>query len=274
MHYHEGCIGPDSLPLRTSSMRALLLFLLLAAPSLKAQETFTDPDFGFSMTPPPGMVSTTPEELVAASGRAIEEFQITSRADSPDGNVSHEFRWRDTTGRDRNMALLIQDGPYPFTSPDQFKEAVNVRMGVEVDNEQSLTPPDYKYGMRVEGIRTRSDGATIRQTDVFFPVAGDSPRFAVLRIDCLDGDWNFLWPEFDATLRSVEVPQPSTQAGGAPRQAGGRRRGGSGNAGGGAAGAGGEAVESWDSLEVTGSLVLAALLLLGLFMGGRSTSAA
>ena len=203
MHYHEGCVGPDPLPLRTSSMCALLLLLLLAAPSLRAQETFTDPDFGFSMTPPTGMVSTTPEELAAASGRPIEEFQITSRADSPDGQVSHEFRWRDTTGRDRNIALLIQDGPYPFSSSDQFKEAVNVLMGVVVDNEQSLTPPEFKYGMRVEGTRTRSDGAIIRQTDAFIPIAGDSPRFAVLRMDCLDGDWKFLWPEFEATLRSV-----------------------------------------------------------------------
>lgn len=251
----------------------VLIALLLAIQTSSAQETFSDPDFGYTMTVPSGMVLITAEERAAVSGQPVENFLITPRAESPSGEVTHIYLWRDTTGRDRQINLVITDGPFPFSAPDHFKEAVTKEMKVEVDGEQSLTPPEFKIGMRVEGTRTRtSDGAIIRQTDAFLPISGDPSRYAMLRMECLDGDWSLMWPDFLATLRSVDIPQPTQGAAGGPPRGGGRRRRGADGAGG---AAGPEAQsEDWDTLEVTGSLVLSVLLLMGLFMGGRSATPA
>jgi hypothetical protein len=245
----------------------VLIALLLAAPALNAQETFSDPDFEYSMSLPAGMVLTTPEEQAAASGQPVESFVNVPRSESPDGEVSHVYRWRDASERDRNISLLIEDGPFPFSAPEQFKEAVELRMQVAVDQEQSLAPPEFKYGMRIEGLRTRSDGAIIRQTDVFLPISGDPPRYALLRMDCLDVDWSLMWPDFLSTLKSIDMPQPTVGAARPPPTAGRRRRGAdvSGSA------TGDDQQEDWDTLEVTGSLILSALLLMGLFLGGRNT---
>jgi hypothetical protein len=243
---------------------ALFALLTVTTATATAQGTFSDPDFEYSMSVPEGMVLATPEEQAAALGQPVEAFKNMPRAESPDGNVNHVFRWRDITGRDRRISLFINDGPFPFSAPEQFNEAVTTTMQIAVDTEERLTPPDYKVGMRVEGTRTRSDGAVIRQTDVFLPISGDPPRYALLRMECLDVDWSLMWPDFEGTLKSVDIPQPTAGGGAAPRPGGRRRRGGDATA------ADGPVVktEDWDTLEVTGSLVLAVVLLMGLFMGG------
>jgi len=245
----------------------VLIALCLVIPTLTAQDQFVDPDFEYSMTVPNGMVLTTPEEQAGAIGRPIEDFMNNPRSEHQDGGFKHEHRWRDATGRDRNISLFLMDGPYPFSSADKFKEAVTVTMNIAVDQEQNLTPPDFKYGMRVEGVRMRSDGAAIRQTDIFLPISTEPPQYALLRMDALDGDWALVWPEFLAALQSVEIPQPSSGGGGAPRSSSGRRRQ-SPNA----TNPSGDSKENWATLDVTGSLVLSVLLLMGLFMGGRNAA--
>jgi hypothetical protein len=248
----------------------VLIALLFVFPTLSAQETFTDPDFEFSMSVPSGMVLTTAEEQAAASGQPVENYLNAPRAEHTDGTFRHVYRWRDATERDRNISVYMEDGPFPFSSVDKFKEAINVTMNIVVDGDQMLSPPDFKHGMRVEGTRMRSDGAALRQTDIFLPISGDPSRYVLLRMDCLDGDWSLMWPDFLATLQSVDMPQPTAGSGGSPRGGNRRRRGAD------AGGSGGPDVvtEDWDTLEVTGSLVLAVLLLMGLFMGGRAATTA
>ena len=260
--------GPrsDFEPRLGPTMRVLIA-LCLVIPALTAQDQFVDPDFEYSMTLPNGMLLTTAEEQAKASGRPIEDFMNNPRSETPDGDLKHEHRWRDATGRERNISLLLMDGPYPFSSVDKFKEAVTVTMGIYVDQEQNLTPPDFKYGMRVEGVRIRPDGAAIRQTDIFLPISTEPPQYALLRMEALDGDWAFVWPELLATLQSVEIPQPTSGSGGGTRNSSGRRRQGANTQN-----ASGTSEENWATLDVTGSLVLSVLLLMGLFMGGRSTA--
>ena len=245
----------------------VLIALCLIIPALTAQDQFVDPDFEYSMSIPKGMILTTAEEQARASGRPIEDFINNPRSEAQEDNFKHEHRWRDATGRDRNISLFLMDGPYPFSSADKFKEAVTVTMGITVDQEQNLTPPDFKYGMRVEGMRMRSDGAAIRQTDVFLPISTEPPQYAILRMSALDGDWVYVWPELLATLQSVEMPQPTSGGGGGTRNSSGRRR-----QGGNATNSSGNSEENWATLDVTGSLVLSVLLLMGLFMGGRSAT--
>ena len=245
-------------------LRPLLATLLLgpALTALPAQEAFKDPDFDFTMTLPAGMTLLAPEQLAAARGMSVEELN-TSRADSEDGKAFHTYVWLDGTSRDREVHLYVADGDLPFGHPDQFQSAVTSG-GVEVDDTQMLEPPDFPPGMRTEGVRTKSNGSVVRQTDVFLPMGRDPGKYATLRALCLEGDWDLMWPDFEAMIRSVRYPQPRQAGGGGGR--GGRRGGG----GGGGRAGGATEEESWDELEVTGSLALAAVLLMGLFVGGRS----
>jgi hypothetical protein len=242
-------------------MRAILLLALLA-PSVLAQESFSDADYEFSMQIPPGMALTTAEEMAAVTGQPVESFQIVSRADSETGKVVHQYHWRDATGRGRDIDLKLIDDNFPFGSPDQFEQAIREQAGVDVDTRISLGEPEYNQpGSRMEGTRTNSMGLLLRQMDAVFPIKFDPPRYALIRMHCLEGDWKLFVDEFEAVLKSVKsaAPKPPSGAGGGPQ---GRRKG--------KAEQGSE--ERWDTLEVTGSLALAAMLLMTLFVGGRSSS--
>jgi hypothetical protein len=242
----------------------LALFGLTAGAA--AQELFTDVDFDFSFDVPAGMVKATAEQQAAASGQPLETFANTPRAETETGQTSHLHVWRDVTGRDRLLELLIADGDLPFTSPEQFESAV-AQKGVEVEKRVPLQKPEFRPGMSMEGPRTRPDGALLRQLSVYYPMPGASPRWAVLRMECLEGDWNLMEPAFMDVLRSVNYPLPERPAG----AGGGRAPGGRGRTP--PAGAAAPVEERWDSLEVTGSLVLAAVLLIGMFLGGRASPA-
>ena len=255
-----------------SLVTPLLASAVLASAALAQDpESFTDPDFDFSFDVPSGMVKATAEEQALASGQPLETFANPRREDTETGEVSHLFVWRDTTGRDRLLELLIADGPLPFTSPEQFESAVSHR-GVEVDLREPMQPPEFRPGMRLEGERQRPDGALLRQLNVYYPMQQDPPRWAVVRMECLNGDWDLMLPTFMDVLRSVKYPLPERTAG-AGGGRGGRGGGGRGGQQGAAAAANSAPAERWDTLEVTGSLALAAALLIGMFLGGRPSAA-
>ncbi len=245
-------------------VRSLMLAVALAS-TATGQDSFRDADFEFSMAIPSGMVVATPEELSLASGRPAQEFGNTPRAETGNGQAVHTWVLRDTTGREREVNIHIADGALPFGSPEQFESAVGGKMGVTIDVREPLRPPEYPAGMRLEGERSRADGELLRQTDAYLPMGNSPPRYAIVRAHCLAGDWPLLWPEFDTMLRSIEYPQAKEGArgtGGGQGKPGKRRAGAPGQ----------EFVpdESWESLQVTGSLALAGMLIMGLFVGGRS----
>jgi len=248
-------------------MRSLLLSLLLAS-SVQAQDVFRDADFEFSLHVPEGMVLATPEELSIVSGKPAESFVNVPRAETATGQAIHTWILRDGTDRDREVSLHIADGALPFGSKEQFESAVGDKMGVKIDVREPMRPPEYPPGMRLEGERTRSDGQVLRQTDVYLPLGDTPPKYAVVRAQCLAADWTLFWPGFDAMLKSIDYPKPKGAGAGAAGPGGGQGKPGKHRAGAGDRAP--EPAESWNSLQVTGSLALAGVLLMGLFVRGRS----
>lgn len=230
---------------------------------------FTDPDFDLSMTLPPGMAEVPHEAAAAAFGRDPETFNLP-RSEVENGRASHSYMWTDTTGRERKMRLITEDVPPPFGNPDQVKQFAEVSFGMTVDADPAPLKrgEGYMTGITVQGTRQRDDGSVVRGMLAYFPLPPEG--YKLLYFEALDVDWDLVSDDFDACLKSLRFPTPEGQG----RQAGARP----GGAAGAAANADGTPVkdyeESWESLEVAGSLVLGLLLLMSLFVGGRSAAAA
>jgi hypothetical protein len=249
-------------------MRTFVLPLLLLAglsPVAPAQDTFQDPDFGASMTIPFGMREITAEERARVTGVSVEEARNMARGESPTGKVSHAYIWIDEHGPyNRQISLHLYDNPPPFRSPAQLKEA-HEQEGMAVDYEEILPPP--LNGVRIEGTFLRKpDNVAMRRSVVYVP---DVPRerFALLSIQAYAGDWDIVKPELLKVVQSLKL-EGIRMGGQSPRPpAGGRNP----NANANAAPADDGSAGDWGRLEVVGSLLLAAILLGSLVLGGRTT---
>lgn len=251
------------------------LLLLLTAPAALSQSLFTDEAFGFSFEVPADMQLLEDSEL---RGFLNMPADVPLNPDRPEGGkVRHDFMWKDATGRSREVKLLLQDFALPFTRQDEFVDAIRQESGkggdVEIRDQRALEPPAYKGGLMVEVERQRSDGTAVRMMYGYFPMGPE--RFALIYFQGLPADWQSLRKAYQNALASVDfsnqrsgaaMPQQAGRAGGpgGPQQ-GKRGAGGANNA---AAGPPVQA-EDWSTLEVTGSLVLAVVLLAGLFVGGK-----
>jgi len=264
----------------------LIAVLLLALPVV-AQDTFHDADFEFSITPPAGMQLVSPEDLAAMFRRPVEQFTSVPRAESPDGVALHESKWRDTTGHSREMTLTLKDrveGEEPIMANlDAWAAATEAAFGVtiEPDDRELIRRGPLVIGFRVTANRVRADGAQLRHTFCYLPLLVNHPterdRTAIVQLQALEADWDDYAPDFDAVIESIEFPLP--RVGGGPAAAGGvipgaPAAGGGGGGGGRAGGARRAKGEGWGSLQVTGSLLLALVLLGSLFVGGAGKASA
>lgn len=262
------------LPTGPAAMRTLCA-LLLCCVSAAAQETFHDADFSFSMDIPAGMKLLSPLDMSAITGRAPADFEPTPRAKSPDGLALHDYRWRDTSGRNRDMSLTLKDiapgETLPILEPDQFAASVETAFGIDVAPEARtfLQRGQIVVGMRLEADRTRADGAQVRQIWAFYPL-GEGDRFAQLWMSALVADWEDYEPQFNAAINSVIFPlnDMARQQAEADRA---KRRNPTTRKPGGDSDASDE--EGWGGLQVGGSLLVVVILLGSLFFGaGKSTA--
>jgi len=249
-------------------MRALLCLALLT-PLLVAQTTFEDPAFGFHLEVPEGLVQVEEADLRAFLGLP-DEVDLDGPADPerPD-SLMHQFLWRDAQGMGREMKLVLAKDPrgLPFTDPADFVKVVTSEMGLTVDKQDQVNQPLPRF--MVEGTRTRAaDGAVMRMREAYLILGKGS--FGILYVQGLEADWPALDAPFQAVFDTLRYPPPKMEGGQRGGAAGGGAMGPGQPAGLAASGtAAASASESWGSLEVTGSLVLAVLLLMSLAVGGK-----
>ena len=255
---------------------AMLLAALWPATAVTAQETFRDADFDFSFEVPEGL-----ELIGEADARRVfalpdDQPYNAARQGTPGERLSHQFHWRDSSGHGRSARLLIQDLPLPFTRPDEFADYLRTTAGegetVEIVEQKSLEPPTHKAGLMAEVTRSREGGGAVNLIYAYYPMGRE--RFALLFLQGLPADWKKLRKTYGATLATVAfVGEQGGAAGGSGAPGQGRAPSGPNTAadrrGKPAAGGAAAPEEYWSSLEVTGSLVLAVVLLAGLFVGGR-----
>jgi hypothetical protein len=244
-------------------MRALPLLLLTGLSAAGLAQEFKDPDFGASMTLPVGMREVTAEERAMMTGITVDEARNIPRGESPTGKVTHVYVWIDEgTLYNRQVSLHLYDAPPPFRSPDQLK-AAHEQEGMSIDFEEIIPPP--LNGVRIEGtFRREPDNVLMRRTVVYVPDL-QRERFALLSIQAFDGDWNIVKPELLKVVQTLKLEGIRMGAGGAAR-----RPPGQGMPGVGKAAKAGDAPQDWGRLEVAGSLVLAAIVLGSLILGGRA----
>jgi hypothetical protein len=251
-------------------MRAFVLTLLVLAglaPAGRAQDTFEDPDFGASMILPMGMREVSVEERARLAGVTLEEARNVPRGQAPSGKVSHVYVWIDeSTPYNRQISLNLYDEQPPFRTQAQLKEA-HEQQGMSVDFEEILPPP--LNGVRLEGTFLRDpDNVPMRRSVVYVP---DLPRqrWALLSIQAFAGDWDIVKPELLRVVQSLKLEgiRMGIPAGRVPPAA----RPGTRGVAGGPGAAGKQGADDWLQLEVVGSLLLAAVLLGGLILGGRAT---
>jgi|GEM_PF-2798850 len=259
---------------------SLVLALLLLAPAVSAlQETFVDEDFGFSMLVPEGMLPVPDEDIRSALSVPDDTPFNLPAAEMPDGKAMHVAFWSDPTGRNRQMRLVLLDGPLPFTKAEELADATVTEMSqqgrIDIIDQTNLEPPSYKGGLMIEVRITADDGAEFGNIGAYFVMGPE--RYATLSYRAPRDNWSVERPDIMNSLQTVEFTSQRNAQG--PSDAGGARQ--SPTAGrpqgpGAPPGQGrrqgqpaSPAAETWSSLEVTGSLVLAVLLVMGLFMGGR-----
>jgi len=234
------------------------------APLAPAQD-FQDPDFGASMTLPVGMREVTAEERARQAGTSVEEVRNIPRGESSTGKVTHVYIWIDeATPYNRQISLHLYDAPPPYRTPEQLKTA-HEQEGMVIDFEEMVPPP--LNGVRIEGTFLRQpDNVPMRRSVVYVPDLVRE-RFALLSIQAFAGDWDIVKPELLKVVQSLNLE--------GIRMGVGSTRGPPGAAGmpAGLANSTGtpEAASDWGSLEVAGSLLLAAILLGSLILGGRAT---
>ena len=232
------------------------LVLLLLVCSTFGQQ-LQDPDFELTITPPPGMALVEHDVAAGVFGQDPATFN-RPRSESTEGSLNHNFLWDDQTGRDRQMRLLVEETPLgqPFTKGDAFKQFAETQIGLTVENQQALSASQgYLVGMLVEGTRQRPDGSKVNGMLAFFPNPPNT--YAQIYFQALTTDWEVMKPDFMASLKSLRMPQQLQRAERPVRTMGVDELP-------------TDYVETWDSLEVAGSLALAVVLLMSLFFSGRA----
>lgn len=247
-------------PMGGSHVRVQLCSILIAVlwvPTLAAQEVFSDPDFGITMQIPDGMRRANVEELSRLMRVTPEQAANVPRAEADGKPVHHSFVWLDASSPyNRQISIALGDGEPPFKSPKQLAEAQTVS-GLTIEKEEIMPPP--VNALRLEGTFLREpDQVPMRRLIVYAPdFAGQ--RFGILIFQAFAGDWPIVMQDFEKAVQSLRfvrtTPPPTGQAAPAGRPD-----------------APAAPVDSgdWGSLQVLGSLALAALMLGSLMLGGRS----
>ena len=246
-------------------MRALpvaCLWLLSLVPAVAAQEGFTDADFDFRAKLPVGMRAASDEERAKILKLEPDKARNLPRGEAAGAAISHSYLWLDpTTPYNRQIFLGLTDGLPPFKNPTELKNE-QVKQGLSVDVGPNLLqqPQNAVY---IEGTFLREvDKTPMRRILLYIPDFGGK-RFAVMTLQAFDADWSIVKPDFDAVVSSVRMKLTKQEVGRAPIA------GGKGAAAGGGATRRGPDTNSWSSLPVAGSLLLAAIVIGSLAFGRR-----
>jgi hypothetical protein len=249
--------------MRTLAVACLWLLGLL--PAAAAQESFTDADFDFRAKLPVGMRAASDEERAALFKLEPDKARNVPRGEAAGAAVAHTYIWiDDTTPYNRQIFLALSDGLPPFKSPTELKNS-QVKEGLSVDVEKLLPqPPNTAY---IEGTFLRDvDKLPMRRILLYIPDFG-AKRYAIMTLQAFAADWDIVKPDFDEVVANVRMKLTKQDVGRAPI-AGGKGGGkGAGKAGG--AGRRGPDTNSWSSLPVAGSLLLAAIVIGSLAFGRR-----
>jgi len=248
-------------------MRTFLCLTLLAT-VLHAQESFHDVDFDFSFSPPEGLVPLDEQELRGFM-KIPDDFELNAPlTEDMTTDLVHKFYWRDGTDLGREIRLDIGYSPrgLPFIRPEDFADAVVAEGDLTIETKEPLKPPHP--GFTLTGTAMRPDDVELRRLVAYFILGKNS--YAFLTLTSPSSRWDENFGAFSAALDSVTFPPPSDVTGSAG--GGGATNRSKPLEGSQAAPGSAEAAEKWGSLEVTGSLVLAMVLLMGLFAGGKRSS--
>ncbi len=248
-------------------MRTFLCLTLLAT-ILNAQESFTDADFEFSFAPPEGLVALDEQQLRSFMGLPDEYELNAPLAEDMPVDLVHKYYWRDTAGLGREIRLDIGYSPkgLPFVRPEDFADAMVAEGELTIETREPLKPPTP--GFTLTGTASRPDGVELRRLVAYF-ILGKN-RYAFLTLTSPTSRWDANFGALSAALASVTFPPPNDVTGGAagpgapgtPKPLEGSQ----------AAPSAAGVPDDWSSLEVTGSLVLAVVLMMGLFAGGKRSS--
>ena len=249
-------------------MRALpvaCLWLLGLLPAAAAQENFTDADFDFRAKLPVGMRTATDEERAAFFKVEPEKVRNLPRGEAAGAAVTHTYIWVDeSTPYNRQIFLALTDGQPPYKNPTELKNT-QVKEGLAVEVEKILPqPPNTAY---IEGTFLREpDKTPMRRILLYIPDFG-AKRYAIMTLQAFAADWDIVKSDFDDTIANVRMKLMKQDVGRAP-VAGGK---GGGKGAGKTSGAGrrGPDTNSWSSLPVAGSLLLAAIVIGSLAFGRR-----
>ncbi len=248
-------------------MRIPIVLLLLAglagaSGTLRAQSSFTDPDFGLEVSVPEGLQEVTPAHRALIMNVSEEAARNVPRDEAVDGELfSHHYFWVDgTSPYNRQMDVHVFDGPPPYRNSEELIEAYG-KTGMTVEITEAVKPPIG--GFRLEGSFKNQAGVPMRKTVVYVP---DRNKFAMVSLQAYAADWAIVQPELMQAIQSIRLKREAPPAGAPTNSAAGRD---------------GRAVRApssasvaepidWLSLPITGSLVLAALLLAHMLLGARS----
>ena len=244
------------------SLPAACLWLLCLLPSAVGQEAFSDPDFDFRMQLPVGMRAATEEERAAMLKFSPEQARNVPRGEAAGAPITHSYIWVDqTTPYNRQISLGLYDGLPPFKSPTELKNSqIKLGLAVEVGPNLLPQPPNTVY---IEGTFLGDVDKTLLRRILLYIPDFAAKRYAVMTLQAFAADWDIVKSDFDATVASVRMKLTKQEVGHVPP--------GDGKAAGRAGGARreGAPVESWSSLPVAGSLVLAAVVVGSLVLGRR-----
>jgi|KBSSwiStaDraftv2_1062776.scaffolds.fasta_scaffold1019075_1 hypothetical protein len=247
-------------------MRALpaaCLWLLGLIPAAAAQEQFVDADFDFRAQLPVGMRAASDEERAAVFKLEPDKARNLPRGEAAGAAISHSYIWLDqTTPYNRQVSVALSDGLPPFKSPTELKNSqVQQGLSVEVGPNLLQQPQNAVY---VEGtFQLGVEKTPMRRILLYIPDFG-AKRYAVMTLQAFAADWPIVKPDFDKVVASVRMKLTKQEIGRAPL-AGGKGAGKAGSS----AGRRGPDTNSWSSLPVAGSLLLAAVVIGSLAFGRR-----
>jgi len=236
---------------------AACLWLLSLVPAAAGQEAFSDPDFGFRAQLPTGMRSATNEERAALLKLDPEKVRNVPRGEAAGAKISHSYLWfDDSTPYNRQIGLGLYDGMPPYQNPTALKNS-QAKEGLSIEVAKLL--PQLENAAYLEGTFLREvDKTPMRRILLYIPDFA-AHRYAIMTMQAYAADWDIVKSDFEATVASVKMkltkaPPPGAAGGvsSAARQ--------------------GPDTNSWSSLPVTGSLLLAALLVGSLVFGRRSAA--
>lgn len=256
-------------------MLPLLVLVTLAAPS--SGQSFTDPDFEFTVTPPSGMRMLSEEERVrffemtpgVGPELAAHAARNVPRSEAGPAAIVHNHIWVDPIDLPyrRQIQITLTDGVLPYKQPADFTAQLT-RGGLEIDEQQPLEQPPLGPGMIVEGRWHQPDGTEMAKMAVCL---FDAERYVVLQLQCLGADYLIVEPQFRAMLDGLEWTRKRGGGGAAGPAAGpqadARPGAGAARPGAGAAASPGTTASrgvdegDWGSLQTLGSLILAAFVL-------------